>query len=195
MIRRLLLPACVLAVAGLGWAAGDAPRLEDERLAEFRRDLDLIESFVDEALSLAEQDDPLQRAQTCNALADRLGQQVKRASSDPKTKRLAALGEMMQAVLVRGVADNLERAREDKPSYKDFVRVGGKINEMTGAMERLLKKTFDGLEDKASRDSMAPALEALKKGRREVESVLSGKKRHIETHGKGREKGKGKGKF
>jgi hypothetical protein len=194
MMRRSLLILCLLAVAGLGWADADAPRVEEEsRLVQFRRDLELIETFVEKGLVLAAEDDPLQRAQTCKTLADRLGSEIKGA--EKRTGRLVALGDMLRTVLVRGVADNLERARAAGPPPKDFAQIGSKVNEMTEAVEGILKETLDGLPDGAARESMAPALKALTRAREDIESAMSGKKRDHEDKGKGKSKGKLKFKF
>lgn len=192
MKRPLIVTGALLLLVGLTSADGDGPDAPYEtRRAEFARDAEMIEAFVEEGLLLAQQEDPLQRARTCNALAKRLAQEIQDATDKKATARVVALGDLLQAVLIRGVADNLEQAKKEAPKEalrgKEIAKVADQSSDVTAPLEKTLKKTLETLDAAAEKDAMAPALEGLTRAREEVESASTGK-------GRGKDKGKGKGK-
>lgn len=186
---KSLLVLLALGVPAIGLARASAPA--DERLTELRRDLEMIEAFVEGGLRLAREDDPLKRAQACNEMAEKVAREIKASTGKKEVTRVVALGERLQTILIRGVGDNLELARKEEieaARKKEIVTVGGRVEEWTKPLQASMRKAFETLDEKSAKE-FAPAMEGLSRAREDVESVVTGKKRPKEK-GKGKAKGK-----
>jgi hypothetical protein len=161
-----------LAVAGLR-AADTAPA---ERAGRLRIDRLLITAVVDSGLKLAAEDDPLKRAQTCNALAGTFAEEARRAAAARERDRAADLGQCLQSVLVRGVAANLSLARgelsDDSPRMPEMRRVSERAVALTGPL-------LEDMERTSEQDSppMRAAVRALSRARAQVERAVKDKER------------------
>jgi hypothetical protein len=117
-------------------------KLFTAKVAAFQRDQPLIEKFVASALVLARANDPLQRAHECNSLAELLGKEMQLAANKQEAPRAAALGQMLQAVLSDGIADNLSLARSDEapeaPRAKEVASLGQNIVAAAQPLEKAL---------------------------------------------------------
>jgi hypothetical protein len=163
----------LLALAGLA-SAQDAPPDAADRLRQLQRDFALIEVLVQEGLHLAGQDDPLQRAESCNVVAKRLVQEIKQAAGERDQPRATQLGNYLHSVLVRGVAGNLDTARsrldDDSGPNPDFQRIRDEALRVT---EPVTGEHAQGSE----RQLMEPAAEAINKGRTAVQDAAKRKKK------------------
>ena len=185
---KYFLTATLLALSGLALAT-DWPPESEERLRQLQRDLDLIQTLVDEGLKLAAEEDPMVRARTCNHLAGALVQEIQKAAETKDEKRAAHLGGYLKTVLVRGVAENLDLARRDLP--QDSPRQ----QELQSVSNQTVRVTQPVADEKYQVDPnyqlMQRALDAVNQGRQAVDNALKGKSKGKE---KGKSKGKGKGK-
>jgi len=183
---KYFLSATLLALSGLALAT-DWPGESEERLRQVQRDLQLIQTLVDQGLNLAAEEDPIVRARTCNDLAGALVQEIQKAAETKDEKRAAHLGGYLKTVLVRGVAENLDLARRDLP--QDSPRQ----QELQSISIQTVRVTQPVADEKYQVDPnyqiMLPALDAVNQGRRAVDNALKGK-----AKGKGKNKGNGKGK-
>jgi hypothetical protein len=163
-----LLAVTLLSLAGIV-VAGDPPN--GERLRQFRRDLPLIETLVDEGLVLAAEEDPVKRAQSCNVLAKSIVHEIETAAKQRDQQRTTTLGKLLQAVLVRGVAANLDLARsqlpEDPQRQPELERIGEQMREVTDPVANP--------SISIPKQIMGPALDAVKKGRVAVDKAIKGK--------------------
>jgi hypothetical protein len=187
-LAALGLVASLLTALALTSRAADEATPRD-RLARFRQDRRLLEMLVDSGLKLAAQDDPLERAETCNTLADHLAQEMGRAATGKDRARALDLGRNLQTLLVRGIAPNLALAYQgaDTPPVKETRRVGEEVEKaLAPALQEL-----EQLPDQQSPD-MRDALQGLSRGRAEVEKAAAGKgSSHGRSRGK-QEKGRGR---
>jgi hypothetical protein len=171
----LLTAALGLALAGLALASQEGPGpAANPRISRVHKDLPLIEALVDSGLRLAAEDDPLQRAVACNALADRLAREVRRAAAVKDRSRASDLGHNLQDLLVRGVAGNLNLAfstmTEESPQMAEARRVGEQAMQLTTpAMLDLERPSAQEAPD------MREAAQALFRARAEVERAIKGK--------------------
>jgi hypothetical protein len=168
-------------VAGL--ALGGLPATEPEpgsRLERLRTDQQLIEALVDGGLRLAGEDNPLRRAETCNALADKVAREVKRASAAGDRMRAADLGRQLQGLLERGVARNLSLAQgnmaEDSPLIPEMRHLGEKAIAVMGPVMHELESAGE-----SESSDMRQALEGLSRARAEVERVILGPSKGPQT--------------
>jgi hypothetical protein len=171
----------------------------EQRVGQVGRDGAFLEMLVDSSLVLAAEDDPLKRAQVCNDLAEQLAKELRSASAGKEraTGRVVELGNLLQDVLVRGVADNLSVARFVEPvdpaRSKEVAAWSDKMTTLTRPVEETLKKA--SAESKAD---LTTAMEALTKGRGEVEKIVHWKgpppEKLMEKFLKDLTKSKGKGK-
>jgi hypothetical protein len=171
-MRPTALAAVLLTtLAGLGLASTpQAPPAAAERLERLQEDRNLIVALVDGGLRLAAEDDPLQRAQTCNALVGHLAREVKQAAARKNRSRAADLGRHLQALLERGVASNLSLARsqmpQDSPVIADVQRLGQEAVEVMGpAMRELEASPEQEVPD------MHSTVQGLSRARAEIEKV------------------------
>jgi len=172
-MRRLPL-AMILVALGSGLALGGLPgdaAPAVSRVDRLHEDQQLIEALVDSGLRLAGDDDPLRRAETCNALADRVAKEVKRATAAKDRTRAADLGRQLHGLLERGVAGNLALAQsrmpDDSPLIPEMRRLGEQAVAVMGPAMQELESTAD-----SEALDMKQALQGLSRARAEVERVL-----------------------
>src|SRR5262249_7925215 len=105
---------------------------------------DLLGVLVLQGIDLAEEKDPLRRAQTCNEVADHLVQGILLASSGGDTVRAEKLGGFLGSVMDRGVATNLDRfqatASPDDARIQEMEKIDQKADETVGVLEKNLEK-------------------------------------------------------
>jgi hypothetical protein len=172
MKRRGLLVVPLVALAGLALADGPQTDLAvQERLKQFQRDERLIEMLIESGVQLAAAEDPLKRAEECNRLADGLAREVKRAVVDRDPARASDLGRHLEALLVRGVAGNLQRARADLPldslRRKDFQRIGKESQWLMQPLEDEIERMTPN-----ERERVQAVRKAVAVGLTEVEKAL-----------------------
>src|SRR5262249_48194822 len=180
---KYFLTAALLALSGLALAT-DGPPESEQRLRQLQRDLELIQTLVDDGLKLAAEEDPIVRARTCNDLAGALVQEIQKAAETKDENRAAHLGGYLKTVLVRGVAGNLDLARRDLP--QDSPEVQSVSNQTVRVTQPVTDEKY---QVDPNYQIMLPALDAVNKGRQAVDNALKGK-----AKGKGKSKGNGKGK-
>ncbi len=150
-----------------------SPRTPAERLKELRGDLDLVRQLVEGGLRLAKEEDPLRRADQCNLLAKELSGAVRRAVKDRDRTRADVLGQQLEALLVRGVAANLQRAREqlppDTPTPPELRRLADEAVSATDP----LRQEFDQAPEH-EQDRMSGVRQAVTQGRAHVEKAVGG---------------------
>jgi hypothetical protein len=182
MVGNLLLP--------LAWALGAASVSPDaERVRQFERDQNLIQTLVESGIELAGEDDPLRRAAQCNKLADRFAREISQAAAAKNSPRVKTFGEHLQDLLTVGVAGNLAVARGSlpagSPQERTLVEFGKEVKQLEANLGRTTQ--VDGKE-------VFSALTAVRHGREEVEKAIRGKN-NPKHKGKGppwlRDKGKG----
>jgi hypothetical protein len=159
------LAAGTLAITGFVLADGSAAM---DPVRQFERDRRLIAVLVDGGLQLAGESDPFKRADTCNGLADQLAQELQRAAADRDARRAAELSRHLHAVLVRGVASNVQLARSLMPANstreREFLLIGKQTARFTQPAE-------DGLRQVAAADTFQaePILQRIQQGQAEVD--------------------------
>jgi hypothetical protein len=162
-----------LALAGLALAQDPQPESID-RLRLFQRDLPLIEFFVKEGVKLSGEDNPLTRAQACGGVAAKLVREIKAAGVARDEQRATNLGKYLHAVLVRGVANNLDTARsrlpEDGEPHPDFQRISDEILRVTEPV------SGGGGTQASEKQIMQPAAAAVNQGRAAVRDAVKGKR-------------------
>jgi hypothetical protein len=143
----------------------------DERVQQLQRDQALIEALVCGGLDLAGEDDPLQRANHCNRIADALGKEVRGAVGNKDDMRAALLGKQMQDMLEQGVASNLNEARAkmvaDAATNEQINNLGKKV----AASARSIVEQVGSAEVEKWR----PMIEAVNKGKTAVDQAVKSK--------------------
>lgn len=136
---------------------------------------DLLGTLVLHGLRLAEEDDPLKRADSCNEMAEHLVQGILLASSGGDSDRAAALGGFLGSVMDRGVGKNLDRfepegAGELRLAHAE--RIGQRLGQAVQVLEDNLEKA-----PPAAQPALEKAIKASSPG-------------HDKFKGKGKSKGK-----
>jgi hypothetical protein len=165
----LLLP--LLTAAGLALADDPKPaRSPAERLQQFRRERALVRRLVDGGLRLANEDDPLRRADQCNLLAGDLSREARQAVRERDRERGERFGLGLEKLLVRGVAGNLTLvADHPAPDGASLSEVHRLSDEALAVMEPL-QKEFDRVPG-AVQKQMKNVLRALTQGRAKLEEA------------------------
>lgn len=136
-----------LTVAALALAGGPPVPPPDDVLQaqDLHRNRKLIEALILNGLSLAAEDDPLKRADTCNELAARFAGEIQQAATERDNGRAVELGDHLYSLLRQGVAGNLRTARRLIPlSSTDewkIHQVGNRVSIITAPLEGLLQET------------------------------------------------------
>lgn len=113
-----LIPAAAVLLALAGFLPGQEPSAKTQsRLEELRQDLSLVERLVNQGIELSTETVPLKRAQSFHGVAETLAREIRKSATAGEEKRALQLGDYLQAVLVRGVADNLASARRDAAGH------------------------------------------------------------------------------
>jgi hypothetical protein len=175
-VPRLALGALalvLLSVAGHVLAAGD--ETGDDRAQQLQRDQQMLQTLVDSGLKLAAETDPLRRADHCNRLADRLGKEIKLAVQKKDVRRATLFGEQVQALLTRGVAGNLTVARAsllpDPGREPEIARLGVEVSVTAKLIEDAISN-----QPELEPENMLLTLQAVAKGKAEVDIAVKGKK-------------------
>lgn len=99
----------------------------------------LVAMLVSHSLLLVEEDDPLQRASYCGDVADQLTVALLLASSGGDNERAGRLGKHLEAVVNRGVGENLNRLQaSNDPRAAVLQQVIGRVNRLVAALEQSL---------------------------------------------------------
>jgi hypothetical protein len=162
----------VLLAAAVAWADAPGSTPESQRAQQLRRNRDLIRMLVEGGLSLAGEEDPLQRATFCNGMAEQLANAVKEATDGRDTPRAVEIGRHLHQMLSAGVAVNLSQARgiipEGSSDEKKLYEVRDHTNRLVGLLE-------EGFQPNVPSDlpaELTQALEEIRKGRTQVEKAL-----------------------
>jgi electron transfer flavoprotein alpha/beta subunit len=131
----------------------------------------LLETVVWEGLRLAEEKDPLQRADSCSAVAEQLVQTILLASAMGEVERAAMLGQCLSEMADRGVAANLNRVEMNEADTDGLAELE-RVRQRAAAAEAALQSNWQrapssarkGLEQamEASRSSLERAAHAGK---------------------------------
>jgi hypothetical protein len=171
MNRIFFLPGLVVLACTI-LAVGQEPAVPDEALLShaLHRNRDLIQALVRGGLSLAAEDDPVKRADSCNELAVRFAGEIRQAATQRDAVRAVELGDHLYALLKQGVAFNLSIARRLTPPGSahelEINRVGGRVPQITEPLEKLLQNP-DGVDPREWKH----VLKRLQDARWEVEKA------------------------
>jgi hypothetical protein len=164
LLPLLLLP--VLAASSLALADGpeQAPS-PAERLRRFRQERALVHKLVEGGLVLARKTEPLERAEECNRLAKDLTAEIQRAVEAKDRTRAGRLSLRLEALLVKGVAGNLNRAPESSPAHRrrlalEAIAVTDPLRDALDSAPDLEQKQLEGV------------VQAVSQGRAELEKAL-----------------------
>jgi hypothetical protein len=139
--------------------ADDLPPLQIPLVSGSTRDL--VGLLVAEGVRLAEEGDPLRRADYCLDLGDQLVQTILQvaAASDAEEARL--LGEHLGDVLARGVAANLKRAEVEGDARRlaEYQRLGERGVKVAAVLRQKLDQA-----PRRSRIGLERAVEAARRG-------------------------------
>jgi hypothetical protein len=193
------------AVPGLPHQPEALPRGSDYRRL-------LLSALVMNGLRLAEESDPLKRADCCSDLADHLLKAIVTASVKGDQHNVSALGLHLGEFVERGVSANLARVPSNDPRVAELKEVMQRTNQILIALDT----TLDQAAMKGQSEKLDPAAlerikdlermlkdveKSLKKVHRAFKDGEKGKEKEKEHRDKGREreddedrKGKGKGK-
>ncbi len=175
MKRCLLwLPLCVVVLVP-AVVAEDPPRQPSvaEQARQFQRNRELIQMLVQEGLRLASEEDPLKRAEVCNAVAECLANAIRQAAENREKARVAELGQHLHALLEQGVAANLNTARAQIPvgstQEKALKEIRDRATELVLPLVQQLQQTADPEDN----EELHHTLKVLHDGRAEVERALT----------------------
>jgi len=129
--------------------------------APVRADRSLLDGVVLRALRLAEETDPLLRADCCAEMADEFAQAAALAAAGRETERAGLLAGSIDGVLERGVNDNLARADDaglDDDRRRQRERISRKAELVVGALEANMEHAPDEV-----RPGLRKAVEAVRK--------------------------------
>jgi hypothetical protein len=164
----------------------------------------LLSALVMNGLRLAEESDPLKRADCCSDVADHLLQAIVTASVKGDQHNVSTLGRHLGEFVERGVSANLARVPNDDPRVAELKNVMQRTNQIMLALDQTLEQA----SAKGPPGQLDPAalarLKELEKTLKDVEKSLKkihhsfkdgDKAKAKEKDHKGKdEKGKGKGK-
>lgn len=123
----------------------------------------LLASLVGTNLKLANEDDPLRRAEYCSDLADDLSQRIVLLSLDGDEHRAAELGEYLGDVVDRGVTTNLDRFHPtgpDDPRWMEYDRIKQHSPHSLDVLQRNLERAPE-----PAKKGLMRAIEAQQRGR------------------------------
>ena len=160
----------------------------------------LLSALVLHGIRLAEETDPLKRADCCSELADHLLQAIVTASVKGDHHNVSALGKNLGEFVDRGVSVNLARVPVNDPRVAELKDVMKRTNQIMLALD----KTVEQMSAKDKSNRLDPAsldrLKDLEKMLKDVEKSLKKVHRAFKDAEKEREKeqkekeGKGKAK-
>lgn len=120
-----------------------------DEVARFQRYQPLIEALVESGLRLADEADPLARAEACTELAGRFAAEVREAARQSDASRTAEVGRHLHDLLAQGVAVNLQAARRDIPlgstAEHKLRDVSGQALAVVQTLDSALRTAADGV--------------------------------------------------
>jgi hypothetical protein len=168
-------------VAPAAFAADDAGAIPGG--SDYRRLL--LSALVMNGIRLAEEIDPLKRADCCSDLADTLLQAIVTASVKGDQGNVSSLGKHLGEFVERGVSVNLARVPPSDPRVAELKQIMQRTNQILGALD----KTVENMSAKDTRID-AKSLEQIK----ELEKMLKGVEKSLKKFHKSYKDGeKGKG--
>lgn len=123
----------------------------------------VLGSLVLNGLRLAEEDDPLRRADVCSDVADQLVQTILQASAAGDEEEASRLGKLLGDMMDHGVAANLDQvphAEREGARRDEWDQVGRRAVEASAALEKNLEQA-----PAPARKGLERALAASSKGR------------------------------
>ena len=104
---RRWLPLVLLGAVLAPWAVADDPPTPADRAQQVQRNYALIKMLVQGSLRLATEDDPVERAEQCLDVADRVVEEIRQAVGQGDVARAVELGEHLQSLMEEGLLANL----------------------------------------------------------------------------------------
>lgn len=113
MRRTLLSTTIFLALAAWAGAQGPSSPLSPATHCElFKTNQDLLQHLVNDGIELADDDQPLKRAEQCNRTAAMLARYLGNAADDQNADRVVELAGIMSDVVRDGLVPNLNAAQD-----------------------------------------------------------------------------------
>jgi len=161
---RAPLPACapVLVLAAVSRAQSPAPPLSAaEQARRFGRNRSLIEKLVTGGLQLADEDDPLKRADCCNGIAQSMADEIRLAVGGHEKGRVAELKQHLHSLLKDGVAENLIQARERIPNGSAEEKELRKVRDDTEQFLKPVQEVIDATDAGDIKDGLDLIIRAV----------------------------------
>jgi hypothetical protein len=149
----------------------------------------LLSALVMNGFRLAEETDPLKRADCCSDLADHLLQAIVTASVKGDRHNVSELGKHLGQFVERGVSKNLARVPADDPRVTGLKQVMLRTSQILQALD----KTVEGLAAREPGEIGPESIEQLKQLEKSFKDVEKSLKK-VQKAFKDVDKGKGKGK-
>jgi hypothetical protein len=160
-------------VLGDGAAVAGAVSTDPEAIpggSDYRRLL--LSSLVMNGLRLAEEIDPLKRADCCSDLADNLLQAIVTASVKGDQENVSTLGKHLSTFVERGVSANLARVPNNDPRVTELKQIMIRTNQILAALDKTVEQaTLKGNSTKLDAKSLEQIKE-LEKMLKDVEKSL-----------------------
>ncbi len=153
----------------------------------------LLAALVLNGVRLAEEPDPLRRADYCSDVADQLLQAVFAASAQGEREQASLLSKRLGDFMQRGVSANLARVPADDPRIADLRQVMGRAAQILSALDRTLENMTAPAATRQDTVSWQ-RLKELEFTLKDVEKGLKKVQKAYKDGAKGQHKGKGKGK-
>jgi hypothetical protein len=133
----------------------------------------LLETVVVEGLRLAEEDDPLRRADSCSRVVEQLVQTILLTSARGEAKPASTLGKCLGEMVDRGVVVNLNRAKVDDAD-KDRMAERERVRRRVAAASAVLESNLQRAPPQA-RAGLQRAMEASRGGLERAAQAGKGK--------------------
>ncbi|MBM4067678.1 MAG: hypothetical protein FJ271_01850 [Planctomycetes bacterium] len=176
MRTKLLLIVALFAALG-SFLRGQEPaaRIQD-RLRQFQHDLALVEKLVNQSVQLSLAPAPIQCAESFQNVAETLVREIRQSAGNDDEKRALQMGDYLQAVLSRGVADNLigaRRAAAGNPAKEPEWRSTGERT------LQLIQPLAAGMAPPGSAEEriLEAAGRTIRPGREALVNIIAGKRR------------------
>jgi hypothetical protein len=171
---RLQLAPSLFAAAAVVRADNPSPTaIGTDQAFRFMRNRKLYQALVDNCLRLAEQSDPVHRAACSTVVADRLAEDLQRATNDKDFSRASDLSRHLNALLVEAVAFNLDTANAEIPigglREPEMLQIGDHVKRLADQTEEKLGTVADKSEQ------WQKLSESIGKGRAAVYKALKGR--------------------
>jgi hypothetical protein len=169
----LVLPV-LCGVFAVGSQAEDVPEPPSaaEQAQQFHRNRELIETLVMSGLALAEQKTRLDRTVSCNDLAKKLADEMRRATRSREGYRAAELGKHLYSLLNDGVARNLKESARHIPEGSPGVQELQRIQQGVRELLKPLRDDLNNLAAPGDREQIQQALDAIGAGGAAVDQAV-----------------------